>query len=486
MTAAKARRPREHWEKTLERLLGHIMAEPSRVYTWKQKTSMAPYRMLTGEFEVLEVHVFGSFARGAADSGDLDVLVVIDTRGTHHVDGHVAKRCLFGQVRQVQVYADRIESKTYRASFPEHRLVWSREAPSLEQNLKAIPVVAGAGRFVRKTDRLPFPVEMLDNRVEGAEAVIDDIDAGAIVSTVIPLDTLTARPETWDGWWERNAHEALENRGRESVRLVVQYLSERSEPPFVNHHVGGNRRRSEFHLNGYYVSFRRPSVHSDLLRFVSVRAHLIVPDVHHSVTAAIWRLDRGARHPMVKAFKGLELWCIGQGESPAIITERDYFGETERWHSYTDRLSLHAYGSRAQATAALGPWKKKRAKATVVRLEGKELMGWLARVEEITVNGIWVDTDQRFDPFLEQTRAALEGSRPFTLRGDKGGEPEPTEYEGVYRLATGELLLRGVRKDRASGRLVVVTKRLKGDVGEEDASMLLSVEEVVGHLHRNG
>ena len=73
-------KPRAYWERKLAALLAPILSEPSRSYPWRKTYPIAPYPVIEGDFKVLEVHVFGSFARGATECGDLDLLVVVDGR----------------------------------------------------------------------------------------------------------------------------------------------------------------------------------------------------------------------------------------------------------------------------------------------------------------------------------------------------------------------------------------------------------------------
>jgi hypothetical protein len=474
-------KPRAYWETKLETLLAGIIAEPSRVYHWRMKWPWPPPIYHAGDLEVIEVHVFGSFARGAAGSGDLDLLLVIDTRGGPCPLPVTVGRAVFGQPRQVQVYVDQVESRTNRDKFTEHRLLWSQTASDLKANLAAIPIVAGAGRFARKTDTLPFPLTAFRGTLEDAEKLVDAIAAGRVKSTVIPLDAVVVNRDQWSHDQEHIAHVFLDRSGvktREIALPVVQHVFDSTKEPLILH----NLDRSYLHISDVAATIGNINTRDWRLNRMDTSTVVLVPHNSRNFQTAIWCLERGPHHEIFDKLRDVHLWCLTRGKQPVHVTQ---IRSSKFLYGIMERGSLLAYGTEGEALAAVKAWRKEtRIQLDVVKASGSKLLAWVCQANWVRVNGHAVHNSRFVGEFLVLVREALakppcnfelpvldffDDRDPYSVT--------PTGIPGVHCIDRGGHIIHGRIKQRRTGSLIELVAPLQEELSADRAAEVLALEK---------
>lgn len=462
------RRPRAHWVSVLEKLIAPLNADPTKVYEWKKRDAYLRHDN-HGRFGVIALYAFGSFARGAADSSDLDLIVLVAPHSVfdQHLKCNLAetpdritlKKVIWGQPRQVDFVVESVDDHRRRNQFPEHRLVWSREQPDLQRNLTAIPVVADAGRYERKADRLPFPITLFDTwnvspeGVMPGEGMVEAIDRGDLVSTFIPLESIDVSAEL-----TKEQREALWrlNNERPSVAPTMHYLFGSTEAPYVQGvYETTSHPATSLLVNGRLATFRRPWLSAAPLDIANVTRILFVPDVPKSLTPGIWQLARGPHHAVVKAFEDVKLWFLAAAGRPVLVTrkhhDRPHFDGRVARH-----VAIHAFGTRQEAEDVAAEWKKdSRIDVGVVALSGPAVLEWLGRVGALFVNGVEIETSQQARTLLAAVRAAMTNATQYAppKRGEYQGTSTTTS-KGVYCVSGGGFITRGRARNAVSGRII--------------------------------
>lgn len=477
------RKPRAYWERKLETLLAGITAEPKRVYPWREKWQWPPPAYHDGVFIVSEVHVFGSFARGAAECGDLDILVVIVASKGARPSSSTVKKLLFGRPQRVQVFVDYQDTDTYRKHFPEHRLVWSQTSPDLKANLAGLGIVAGAGRFARKTDALPFPLEAFRAMRNEGEELVDAIEAGEVTSTVIPLESVAVDRDRWSSHQQHIARIFVEEAGAKTRQLafpVLQYVFDTAtSEPYYWH----GSDRSHIHVNGVAAWVGRCALADWMLDRLDTTTVVLVPHQSRRWKTAIWKLERGPEHGAFKQFKDVQLWCLVQGKKPL------YIPSTTGMDTYVHEElgSLRTYGTERDAKSAAKVWSTAtRTQVEVVRAQGRQLCTWICQSNQIMVNDWQVCNSHDITDFRNLLEEALArpvctfeppricssvfDREPYTL--------SPTRKKGVYRMdQRGGHVIHARIKQRRTGRLVELLAPLEKVADANAASEVLFIEK---------
>lgn len=152
----------------------------------------------SGQFSVVDVHVVGSFARGAPECGDLDLVVAVDIvsgrKAPDRTIGHLISR----RSPRVQVHIGAPKQNSSGVMFPEAVFLWSKNDRDWRSRLAAMPVNPNATRFERKTDRLPLRLAQLRlYNLEHAEEAAERIRTGELISRWHPLSEIAPAAASW-------------------------------------------------------------------------------------------------------------------------------------------------------------------------------------------------------------------------------------------------------------------------------------------------
>ncbi len=147
-------------------------------------------------FDVVALHVFGSYSRGAPEPGDLDLILTVDNVDYQRYTGdHLGRRgpTLRGEIRRrvlahvqpVDLHIRYAGSADWTPEEWDPKLVWSPEFSEWELNLARIPVDPSAGHFER--DHV-IDVKKSAESLSSMELAMVPIRAGQIAVRRIPID----------------------------------------------------------------------------------------------------------------------------------------------------------------------------------------------------------------------------------------------------------------------------------------------------------
>src|SRR5215510_5502785 len=192
-------RSRASFTRTLEAIAARIAEQ--RVFDYEE----LPIGSLRG-YETVEIKalwVAGSYARGAAECGDLDLIIevaITQTRLANDDDPRrpSLRRILLKGAKDVQLHTGTPEKNNMGVAFPEARLIWSPAAPDWAAAIAAIRIDSSATRHARRADLAPLrPGQLAYTNQPDLEVVVDLRERGEIEWVWVPLDQIEVRPDTW-------------------------------------------------------------------------------------------------------------------------------------------------------------------------------------------------------------------------------------------------------------------------------------------------
>ena len=207
----------------LQRIAARIASQQVYEVEWSDRLFGAQ----SSRIRVEGLWVAGSYARGALDCGDLDVIAkVVSEQGILPWRATIS-RTLVGRAPDVRLYSGTPEKNSSGVSFPEARLLWSPAEPSWQAAISAITVDPSAAHYSRRTDALPVRTEQLylDN-LDALEQLLD-LKLNQVIDWVwLPADEISVRPETWSSDAREFADFLRQWRGKKThsvMQFVIQY-----------------------------------------------------------------------------------------------------------------------------------------------------------------------------------------------------------------------------------------------------------------------
>lgn len=349
MTRHEKRRPRAAFIRTLERMCSRLDERPTFTVT---TTDRYLDRRETVDVEIAALWVAGSYARGAATCGDLDV--VLDSRSKGPLpSARSVKHAAFGVLPGVSCYTGTPERNSSAVAFPEAVRVWTPGA-NWRQALALIKLDASAGHFARETDVLPLRPEQMGALKENLEQVVRLKADGVLdwrflaLDSIQPLESPSEAEARVLGYTERwgKASRAL-------MQRILRYLHDR--PLIRNRSVRGT---SELDCSGVHISVGRPSPFHHRLNELSCSRIVLVPHVSRRGPNGLWELVRGPTHPLVLAASKLCAYASFDSEGKllhSVLVEGYQIGRVVAVDLFaTERAANSASRRRYEPRGALG------------------------------------------------------------------------------------------------------------------------------------
>lgn len=293
------RRSRASFTAALERMCSRLDDRSRVIISWKDFLR----RPTSKEFDVTDVWVAGSYARGASTCGDLDVILGVRPEGWRSA-GQIAAR-LFGAQADVRFYSGTPEKNSSGVAFPESIHIWSPGA-RWRDALAAIREDANAGRFARPHDIIPLRAEQITGSLELLEDLVALKESGNIDWRFVPWGPRPT-PDPQSGL-ERHIVDLVEHRwgkqSRTTFPFVWHYLKE-TLPFFTFEHI----ERRELECGGVHISVGRPFPATDRLDELTTSRLALMPHLSRRGPNGIWEIRRGANHPLEQATAGA-VWFV--------------------------------------------------------------------------------------------------------------------------------------------------------------------------------
>lgn len=292
-SGAERRRSRLSFERTLNTICTRLDASCRGTVTSRDWLSR---RSVEATIEIVSLWVAGSFARGASDCGDLDLVLEYKILEGRDPGGARVGRGLLGKFPDVRVYGGTPPNNESGVEFPEAVLIWQGQGSDWQAAIGAILVVGGGGRFSRPADSVPFRSEQLGVDVEELEKIAK-MEADRLIQwRFIPLDHLKLI--------EPQSEDELElvrlfgiSAGQKSQKLlpyILAYFRSCVDP--LRRQLRDDFKSTEFAMGGTKVVLGRPRLRLDLLEDVRVSEVVVMPHISVRGPNGIWSIQRGRAH----------------------------------------------------------------------------------------------------------------------------------------------------------------------------------------------
>jgi hypothetical protein len=336
------RRSRDSLTRALARIAGRIAATPSCRVEWNDRRL---YSRETATVTAKALWVAGSYARGAAECGDLDLIMEAVINGTHPSTRTIAKG-LYGSAQDTTLYIGTPDRNSSNVTFPEARLLWSTESPDWNANLAAIALDPEAGRFARPTDALPLRPDQVSSTVGELERLLE-----LKASRVLDWEFVQADQVTVDPGALGSAGVYVERYGartREALGLAIAYhtaAGQRGEWARA-----GVNEPTRFRAGGTLFLTGHPAIPIEELDSPACDLLMLVPHRSRRGPNGIWLIRRGPEHPVERLFVGCRAYYVTMNREPMLfvdVTHSKHHGATgiELFRSEDDALD-HAEETR--------------------------------------------------------------------------------------------------------------------------------------------
>jgi len=253
----------------------------------------------------------GSWARGALECGDLDLVLDVTSLEGHLPFERSIRGAVSGGARYVRIYIGTPEKNSSGATFDEAVLIWSPTARDWKSNIQRIKPNPTVTRFTRKTDELPLrPEQLQGDEIGEREKIVDLRNEGYLSWDWVALDSIAVQPEKWS------------EPGRSFHDRVIQFIGKKTQRvlPFIiqyfenSGHTGcwGNYswEKSTFKIDGSEIIIGRPHVSISKLELLECSALILVPHLTSRGPNGLWIIRRGDKHPVTESLLNLGAYVL--------------------------------------------------------------------------------------------------------------------------------------------------------------------------------
>jgi hypothetical protein len=271
----------------------------------------------------------GSWARGALECGDLDlVLEVTKTEGHFLPSESSIRREVIGNSRYVRTYIGTPQKNSSGATFDEAVLIWSKTSRDWKSNIRSIQSNPNATRYHRKHDELPLrPEQMQGYDLSILEKLVDLKNEGRLAWDWIAMNAITPKPEQWSKQ-AKSINDLIARKCGIQTKLVMPFVIQWFED-FHRIEVWKSEYNSPvFRINGAAVIVGRPSIPISTLEGLSCSALILVPHLSKRGPNGLWVIRRCEKHRLVESFRNMGAYVIyDKGEAQIYTEVGDHFSD---------------------------------------------------------------------------------------------------------------------------------------------------------------
>lgn len=321
--AFEVRPPRAVFTRKLERICNAADERPEVDFE---------YRGLYGtrvraKVRLVRLWVAGSYARGAATCGDLDLIfehevLQFDEPGAPETK-HVGK-ALLGALPEVRTYAGTPQKNTSHLPMMEAVLLWSGPGCDWRAALEQIRLDPAAGPAQRRTSVLPFRMEQTHGAEELAhlEDLIDAREKGLVEWEFIPFDVQLLEPipvGLLTGELGKAAF-ALNGVGTAKRRVVPAILR------LLHARYAGTGALLHWHPDALVYGNTVVRLGRVFVRTACLSEHLahsevmVVPELTKRGPNGAWLVRRGPLHPLSRLLADARYWTAMKDADIEVTT----------------------------------------------------------------------------------------------------------------------------------------------------------------------
>lgn len=377
------RYPREHFTRVLIKICEGLDKQFTSLIPWKDRYSD---RKGVLEVTIISIWVAGSYARGAADCGDLDLVInAIAFENGHEVSLHsrrkIAKQ-FFKSPADVRFYWGMPEKNTSGVAFEEAIMIWNQDKINWQVAIDNISLNPNAGRYFRITDQIPFRTEQLNVYIDDVEHLISLQSKGIIKWFFLPISSeMISSPKTDD---EIELCRIAEYLGTKAVKKIIPHLLylfqkkdhlayETWQPTVYN---------SKLRYGGCDIFVGAPALPIDLLDEITTFEIAIIPNLCRRGPNGAWFLQRDNNHPLCTQFKNIELFCaVDEENKPSQFYQIDLDGQ--------EAITLELFKNKKQAQA-YADWESEVLDKTytVKKISGNDLLQHISFTDILKIDDV--------------------------------------------------------------------------------------------------
>ncbi len=235
--------------------------------------------------------VFGSYARGATECGDLDALIELDYQAGPCPPTEVVENVLFGEVSRLSLSLGTPEQNKAGLDIADAVLIWSGKGSDWHTAIDSIKVDPDAGRFERDHDQLPLRAQQFAAAMDTRTFVSWGIRNGVFDSQFISLeslDTSAFEPEAGNEAVLETLALCPDHQTQALIPAIYKAI-ESLEPnaPVV---LGGE---ADFTCGAILIGVGKPYLMPWHLESDAVTHLLLIPHITDREPNCIWILSRG-------------------------------------------------------------------------------------------------------------------------------------------------------------------------------------------------
>lgn len=325
MAATEKRLPRDTFTKKLHRMCERLDTGSTQTLSFKHWYFD---RAESATCTVTSLWVIGSYARGALECGDLDVVVSINIQGSEPPQ-RLMMKTFFGAPAYVRCYSGTPEKNTSGIALPNAVSIWTEPGCDWREAIASIAPNPSAGRARRAIDAIPFRTEQLHANVEELKDLLKLRREGLIEWSFIQFNQQFLSPLATGDFLE--SEEYIERfikhkfAGRGILRLLhpIAKVMRKLEPGGSWDSDFGNR--TEIWCDGTLLYLGNPSLPIHRLDGdAKLRQLGIVPHISSRGPNGIWLIRRGPNHADTVALVNIRAYYLASGGTPCIIHCTDF------------------------------------------------------------------------------------------------------------------------------------------------------------------
>jgi hypothetical protein len=246
--AAGKKYSRDMFTKALERIANRVNTQQE--YLVNYTDTLFGGRKVS-KILVKNLWAVGSWARGAMECGDLDLVLEVST-----IEGHLPfesniRRVVIGNARYVRPYIGTPQKNSSGAIFDEAVLIWSSTSRDWRHNIDSIKPNPNAVRFHRKTDILPLrPEQLQSDGPNELEKLVDLKGEGYLNWEWIAIDSIIPNSERWSEAAQSISKLILRSRGKKTQRVMPFVLQWFEDCGSIESWKSDHHNSSTFQING--------------------------------------------------------------------------------------------------------------------------------------------------------------------------------------------------------------------------------------------
>lgn len=367
------RYPRHHFTAVLFRVCARLDKHSEAEVAWSDRFFHERHCQMT---VVRKIWVFGSYARGATDCGDLDLIVEIAAEKLP--PRSAVFRTFFGSAPDVRIYLGTPVTNGSGLEVSEALLIWNGPGHDWRESIARIRENPDATRFKRPLDRLPFRSEQLSVPPSELEEIVSAEQQGVIKWAMSPLPRLLEANQLGPSGERFMRHVSFAGKKTQQIaKHVLSYMRPRE------HWFGSTPtwNTNRITWGGCEILMGNPYVPIHWLDRLNVFELVIVPHISRRGPNGIWSIARGNNHPLMKRLEGVEFFIFGWNEgSPG-----NYMISIEDMHNYHEANLVELYRTEEAANRANNDWGTDDP-MVLHRISGENLLAVLASADIISID----------------------------------------------------------------------------------------------------